>query len=1190
MQELVDVILQSKSLRRLALTGWVTGNGSFSPKQTPACRNLTLFHTDMTLGDAAIKLLLTGMVNLEELYLDAAFKLVEPLPPNIVPKLRLFSVPQILPAEARMIVAALPDLKCLIIAYSQEEWPAVSQLNNTTVVAIDKAFMHPPEVDRLKSLDSNFIVYMREERLLSSFLVHGISPEVLNYVVKELGFGPNERQTKFVYRPTLYPFKSSNYPLREVVTRNNVQLVKELLNLGATAECPHPKMSYLADTRNSEIRLILLQNGADPNKLINSGRKSDTHPAFLSIIVDGGESSEVVEFLKGKIDMHFKWQQKSTLHWAVKYSSWRFFDVLLDGGVKIEMSSLPSLLVEDQSRFLKVMRTNSYIVDNADRDGSKNLLQLLALLPVSSPLPPKLKLETGLQLKWCMPSSPSKPKNEPRAVTAPQTPSSSSEPQNEIATSTRTPNKPLSTLPLDKFDFSFAQATPTSQSLPLSHEDTNQKQVAVQPTSASLFQFPMPTTTSAAKSGFEFKLDPALEEKLTVGVQKTDSASSFADNPFLFPSPQKSTTKAPDMMSDFPLLPQNPFEPSLPMTNPFKSPSKTPTKDEDDNAEKEPDRKSIKQVIRAKRIKQFIESEVPLFSESEKHLILPALENTEVFDQKSFKTIFEQVLDLMTDKVYSTTTRVLNLLCRSDIFHTDKLYRAQSLLAKGADVNIANEGGWTPLHGACYTGDWSLVELLIDHGARLDVQDKNGVTPLAAAVYALHFRSDMSRPSSFRTALSKCTNEVCKLKEKHTDRTLVHMLATVATPYEFKIIIDKCDVNARDVAGYTPLHYAIYFGNLNLVKYLLENGADANAQTTALKVTPAMLLLHLLTFATVGATEYYIYFKTQMGLFDARPWICKGAREQKKLARNVLPPWFKSSADRSEDEEAEKTKRLITLVTDNGMQNLIDLMAKSDLSLADREGNTLLHLFLQYDFKGAIHRFPAPLCESPFVMLCRHESLGEVIAKLKSIADETKIDLNVRDSRGYSPLYYIFNSSLPMDVKQDWLSFTDVVSSTEYGAKKTILDLYFESQNFTRQGLFALLEKQPGFWQAKDHLGRTLLMRIIKRMQIENSDYTQKELWNIFVEVLKSEGKAIVNIQDMQGDTALHLACKYFHLGFKELQKGGFVTNSEELFFSPAFVLLTEYDADPNIKNNKGETPLDYVPNLHQYEKMFRSV
>jgi ankyrin repeat protein len=273
-------------------------------------------------------------------------------------------------------------------------------------------------------------------------------------------------------------------------------------------------------------------------------------------------------------------------------------------------------------------------------------------------------------------------------------------------------------------------------------------------------------------------------------------------------------------------------------------------------------------------------------------------------------------------------------------------------------------------------------------------------------------------------------------------------------------------------------------------------------------------------------------------------------------------------------------------------------MAKSDLSLVDREGNTLLHLFLQYDVKGAIIRFHAKFWalknndgDSPFVMLCRHESLGEVISKLKSIAEETKIDLNEKDSRGFSPLYYIINSSLPTDVKHTWMLFADVISATEYsGVKKTLLDLYFSSQNFTYKGLLILLQKQPDLWHSMDNLRRTLLMRIITRLsRVEDSRQVRKSLRKIFGFAVQNIGKN-VNLQDLNGDTALHHACKYFHLGFKELKKGGMKADDEESFFSPALVLLVEHAADPNIKNNKGETPLDYVPNLLQYESMFKNI
>lgn len=78
-----------------------------------------------------------------------------------------------------------------------------------------------------------------------------------------------------------------------------------------------------------------------------------------------------------------------------------------------------------------------------------------------------------------------------------------------------------------------------------------------------------------------------------------------------------------------------------------------------------------------------------------------------------------------------------------------------------------------------------------------------------------------------------------------------------------------------------------------------------------------------------------------------------------------------------------------------------------------------------------------------------------------------------------------------------------------------------------------------------------------------------------------------INEQDVNGDTALHLACRYFHLGYFERVKGRIEgDNGVDLFFIPAF-MLRDCNADPTIKNNKGETPLDYVPNLEDYRSLY---
>ena len=61
-----------------------------------------------------------------------------------------------------------------------------------------------------------------------------------------------------------------------------------------------------------------------------------------------------------------------------------------------------------------------------------------------------------------------------------------------------------------------------------------------------------------------------------------------------------------------------------------------------------------------------------------------------------------------SDRVYATAYRG----------HTDM---AELLIAKGANVNVKNEDGRTPLHRAVEYGQIALAELLLAHGADVSV-------------------------------------------------------------------------------------------------------------------------------------------------------------------------------------------------------------------------------------------------------------------------------------------------------------------------------------------------------------------------------------------------------------------------------------------------------------------------------------
>ena len=61
-------------------------------------------------------------------------------------------------------------------------------------------------------------------------------------------------------------------------------------------------------------------------------------------------------------------------------------------------------------------------------------------------------------------------------------------------------------------------------------------------------------------------------------------------------------------------------------------------------------------------------------------------------------------------------------------------------------------------------------------------------------------------------------------------QTPLHLAATGGHIEIVRLLLEKgADINARDIKG-TPLHWAASRGHLEVVRWLVENGADINAR------------------------------------------------------------------------------------------------------------------------------------------------------------------------------------------------------------------------------------------------------------------------------------------------------------------------------------------------------------------------
>ena len=139
---------------------------------------------------------------------------------------------------------------------------------------------------------------------------------------------------------------------------------------------------------------------------------------------------------------------------------------------------------------------------------------------------------------------------------------------------------------------------------------------------------------------------------------------------------------------------------------------------------------------------------------------------------------------------------------------------AEYLLTQGAKADGRDAGGRTLLFDA---PDAAMVDLLIQHGARVETPDSSGGTAVANAI------------AGHRTATA--VELIAKgALQGAPQPTLLHTAARSGQTSVTKALLDHgAPLEARDADGRTVLYWAVYARDYNGTRMLVERGADINA-------------------------------------------------------------------------------------------------------------------------------------------------------------------------------------------------------------------------------------------------------------------------------------------------------------------------------------------------------------------------
>ncbi len=216
-------------------------------------------------------------------------------------------------------------------------------------------------------------------------------------------------------------------------------------------------------------------------------------------------------------------------------------------------------------------------------------------------------------------------------------------------------------------------------------------------------------------------------------------------------------------------------------------------------------------------------------------------ESIECNDRDTIKFLIDTGADLDAHNEKGNTPLIYAIRCNNFPI-------VEFLLDNGANPNFKNAQDKTPLMICVEIGNQEMIKTLLDNGADINIKNEKSENVLTIAQTTgksdvlnllLNYSPQIVREAGTiteRTAVNGSIDvkevllEAIKKNELDLESEIFYAVENSNIPI-IKLLLKKglFNVNSKNNAGNTLLVFAAKFGNADLIKYFIENGADPNS-------------------------------------------------------------------------------------------------------------------------------------------------------------------------------------------------------------------------------------------------------------------------------------------------------------------------------------------------------------------------